>query len=311
MKEATIMNYSLENAKNHQHDYTGANDRRRTIRIHRSGLKRSELEQLDRPSLKFAETKDELEQTFRLVYDVYRKKGLVPQDNEIQMLYNIYSLLPDTTHVIAKSYRDVISNLTEIFDHEYFGLPMDDLYNYELNYLRNKGRKVVELSSLATPREHRWKNIFHYLVQVVYWYALYAEVDDICISINPRHVRYYKSLFPFEEFGPKRHYERVGAPAIGLRVRVKEITEQMKEICDKLNFNNPLYEYFYKMTGYEPHQELPYMEKGDLQIVIHPNRLDAQTVGYFIRLNPQILSDFNQDQIDKLCSIYPGLQVPD
>ena len=302
----TTIDNTISNRKNNT-DYI---EKRRTIRIRRSGLMHQKLEDIEKPSLKFAETKEELEQTFRLVYDVYSKKGFVPCVKENGMLYNIYSLLPDTTHVIAKSYQNVISNLTMMFDHKVFGLPMDELYKGELDDLRSNGRKIVELSALATPREHRWKNIFHYLVQVVYWYALYSDVDDICISINPRHVRYYMYLFPFEKFGSERYYPRVDAPAIGLRAKVQEIIGRMRQICNELGFDTPLYDYFYQMTGYKPARELPYMARNKLQIVVQPNKLDTQSVEYFIQLDPEIVSDLNTDQMEKLLEIYPGLQLP-
>ena len=193
----------LENMPKNQHNkIIPQPDRRRTVRIKRSGLHRTELGDLDRPSLKFAETKEELEQAFSLVYDVYLKKKFIPTPRDHKMLYNMYSRFPDTTHIIAKSYRQVISNLSEIFDSEDFGLPMDAIYRKELDDLRSQGRSLVELSALATPKEHRWKNIFLYLVQVMYWYSVYRGVDDVCITVNARHIRYYMQLFPFEHLGP-------------------------------------------------------------------------------------------------------------
>lgn len=301
----------MENETNHGHDYNEDNDRRRTIRIHRSGLKHSQLEQLDRPSLKFAETKDELEQTFRLIYDVYLKRGIIPHEKKHKMTYNIHYLLPSTTHIIAKSYDTVISNLTEMFDNAYFGLPMDSLYKKEVDVLRKKGRKIVELSGLATPKEHRWKNIFHYLVQVMYWFSLYSDVDDVCVTVNPRHVRYYMYLFPFEQFGQERYYERVGAPAIALRGKVKESREKMQKICDSLGFDTSLKYYFKRMANYEFVQSNSYMEKKKLQIVIKPNKLDEEVVKHFIDLDPNILSGLSKEQIDKLLDYYPDLELGD
>ena len=303
------MNCSLEKETHNDHNDRSYNDRRRTIRIKRSGLKHANLEHLDRPSLKFAETKDELEQSFQLVYNVYKAKGFASY-NENGMIYNIHSLLPSTTHVIAKSYKSVISNLTEMFDNKYFGLPIDQLYKEEMDVLRNEERKIVELTSLATPREHRWKNIFQYLVQIVYWYALYSEVDDICISINPKHVRFYKYLFPFEEFGPKRHYERVGAPAVGLRVRVKEIVGRMQEIRKDLNFETPLDEYFDKFDSNVSQEDISDETTNNLEIAMQ-KRLDYPTVQYFLNLNLEVLSGLNEQQKNKLLEYYPGLQLPD
>lgn len=96
-------------------------DKRRTIRIKRSGLDNCKLGTLDRPAIKFAETKEELEQSFSLVYEIYDKKGFIPESKPHKMLYSIYSLLPQTTHIIAKSYQTVISVFTDCSTHAQFG----------------------------------------------------------------------------------------------------------------------------------------------------------------------------------------------
>ncbi len=52
---------------------------------------------------------------------------------------------------IFRTYLTVISTLTQIFDSELFGLPMDVLYKGELDTLRGQGRNITELSALAPP----------------------------------------------------------------------------------------------------------------------------------------------------------------
>lgn len=284
-------------------------ERRRTVRIKRSGLRRNELKDLDRPAIKFAESKDEMTQAFSLVYQVYRKKKFITEPKPHRMLYSIYSLLPQTTHIIAKSYLTVISNLTEIFDTPEFGLPMDVIYKPELDILRDQGRKIVELGSLATPQEHRWKNIFHYLVQMMYWYSVYCHVDDVCIAINPRHERYYKYLFPFETLGPKRHYPRVDAPAVCLRGLVRESMDQMLKICQDLEFDTPLYSYFYRMTGHKPKGDIPYLNSEIFEDLPIPAKIDSKVIKSFINQDPSIFDNLSSFQKDTLISWYPGLQI--
>lgn len=283
-------------------------ERRRTIRIKRSGLLRNKLDGLDRPAIKFAETKDELEQAFRLVYDVYWKKKYITVAKPHRMLYSIFSLLPTTTHIVAKSYLTVISTLTEIFDTKGFGLPMDVIYKSELDELRAQHRTIVELSALATPREHRWMNIFLYQVQVMYWYSVHMSVDDICIAINPRHVRYYLNLFPFEIFGPERHYPRVDAPAVALRGKVKEAQDDMKKIAQDLDFDTDLKEYFYRMASRDLDGSVVEQKKG-LDIVVQPNRLTTDTVQYFLDQDKELLKELTPRQVHRLKELYPGLEV--
>ncbi len=285
------------------------NERRRTLRIKRSGLLDSELQDMDRPAIKFAETREELVQSFSLVYQVYLQKKFITEPKSHRMLYSIYSLLPETVHIVAKSYLTVISNLTVIFDTPEFGLPMDVIYRPEVDELRSQGKNVVELSSLATPREHCWKNMFHYLVQVMYWYTVYKDIDFVCIAVNPRHVRYYKNLFPFEYMGPTRHYPRVEAPAVALKARVKESMSLMMEICRKLEFDTPFYSYFYRMTGQAPRASVPFLEPSVLEAVSSPMSIDVKDIKYFIQTDPAVLEDLSLEQLQALNAWYAGLGV--
>ncbi|WP_459892172.1 N-acyl amino acid synthase FeeM domain-containing protein [Desulfothermus okinawensis] len=282
-------------------------DRRRTLRIRYSGLKRLGLDDLEKPSIKFAETKDELEQAFALVYQVYSEKKYITDPKEHKLYFSIYSLLPETVHIIAKRYLTVISTLTEIFDTEDFGLPMDVIYKDELDELREKNRNVVELSALATPREYRWKNIFLYQVQVMYWYSLYKGVDDICIAVNPRHVRYYMNLFPFEKLGEEKMYPRVNAPAIGLRGRVEDSIEEMIEIFQALDMETPLDYYFYLMTGSRPIKASSIFRHDLEKVKPRPKQITADTIAYFLEKDPSIKEKLTPRQREKLLSAYKGL----
>ncbi len=282
-------------------------ERRRTLRIKRSGLNKQELQDLDRPALKFAETRDEIEQVFSLVYRIYRQKKFITDPKPHKMLYSVYSLLPETVHIVAKSYLSVISNLTQIFDTPEFGLPMDVIYKPELDALRGRGRKLTELSALATPREHRWKNVFHYLVQVMYWYSIYKGVDDVCIAVNPRHVRYYKSIFPFENLGPVRHYPRVDAPAIALRAKVLESKDLMIRICRDLEFDTPLYSYFNEIAGRAPDSKMAEHLPEEFMTSGTHKGFDTDTVAYFIDRDRLILEGLTPEMKQALNTWYPGL----
>ncbi len=289
--------------------WPGNVERRRTLRIKRSGLLKNDLQDLDRPAIKFAENREELQQSFALVYQVYLQKKFITKPKPHGMLYSIYSLLPQTVHIIAKSYLSVISNLSVIPDTPEFGLPMDVIYRPELDAMRGQSKNIVELSALATPREHRWKNMFHYLVQVMYWYCVYKGVDEVCIAINPRHVRYYKGLFPFQELGPVRHYPRVDAPAIALQAPVLESMQHMLQLCRELEFETPLYSYFYRMTGQAPRNDTPFLEPEALNVVAKPIVNDAETIGHLIQTDPGVLEGLSHKQLQVLNTWYPGLNL--
>jgi hypothetical protein len=185
---------------------------------------------------------------------------------------------------------------------------MDTIYKPELDEHRAQGKHIVELSALATPAKHRWRNIFLYLVQVMYWYSVYAGVDEICIAVNPRHERFYRSLFPFEDLGPKRHYPRVDALAVGLRASVCTSLEHMTRICQDLEFDTPLSSYFQKFDAQKPLEPgLDSSQEDTLQLWVLPNRLSSDVVQHFISLDPTILQGLSPKQQDFLLQVYPGL----
>lgn len=166
---------------------------------------------------KIADSGNELLQAFHLLYQEYRSSGYV-QDKPDKLLFTRHHLLPNTTVFVAKSENTVLSTATLVRDSHHSGLPMDDLYGPELETLRRQNRSLVEVCSLASDRQFFSRSGTHHFVSLVYYYFLYMDVDDVCIMVNPKHVRLYKSLFGFEVFGEEKHYPRVNAPAVALRV---------------------------------------------------------------------------------------------
>lgn len=170
---------------------------------------------------KIADSGNELIQAFHLLYHEYLRAGYVAE-NSSRLLFTKYHLLPTTTVFLAFSEGEALSTATSVRDSGAFGLPMDDIFRIELDELRNQHRRILEISSLASDRNRFSRDRIRHFVTLVYAHSLFQDVDDICIMVNPRHVRLYMKLFGFEIFGEERHYARVNAPAVALRVAVRE-----------------------------------------------------------------------------------------
>ncbi|MBW2568348.1 MAG: hypothetical protein JRD93_18220 [Deltaproteobacteria bacterium] len=277
-------------------------ERRRTVRIKRSALLKNNLQDIDRPAIKFAETTDELEQTFSLAYKEYSKSGYIPEPKPSRLLFSIYNIHPETMVFIAKSYLTVISTLTLIFDSEMFGLPMDVIYREELDALRSQKRKVAELSALVTPKKARWKNIFMHLCQIMYQYSFYKGIDDLCITVNPKHVRFYKSIFLFEDLGPEKHYPKVNAPAVALRLNMNTVEKKLKDAYSAMDFECNLHTYFHKIAGKEKSED-------NSAASIKEKPLDIATARYFLSKDTSILKGLSAAQRKYFESIYRGLEI--
>lgn len=250
---------------------------------------KGKLEGLEKPSLKIAETLDELEQAFKIVYTAYRESDYIKEDHVSGMAFNAHSLLPSTCIFIFKEYLKVISTMTYIADNETFGLPMDGLYKPELDALRKQGRKIAEVGALATPRRRRWSNLVIYLAKAVFNYAHLTDVDDVCIMVNPKHVRFYKEIFLFEEFGEERWYKGVNAPAVALRISMREYDQQMYDAYGQADFDTDLLSFFTKVNNVimDPNIEYP---------VERMRPLNQDALRYFLSMRPEILDGLAPEQ---------------
>lgn len=230
-------------------DFSDTKERRRTIRIRRSALLDAKMDLLDRPSIKIAETLDEYCQAFKVLHDVYLNSGYLPRATQSGMHYNHHHLLPKTCVFIFKTYLEVISTMSYIPDTPMFGVPMDDLYRDKVDELRNAGRKIVEIGSLATIRHKCWHNIMTFLSKAVFMYATHTKADDLCIMVNPKHVRFYESIFLFELLGEERHYAKVDAPAVALRVNMRNIEPDLRNAYANCDFDTDLHNFFVKVNS--------------------------------------------------------------
>lgn len=266
-------------------------ERRRTIRIRRSALTAAKLDDIDRPSIKVAETLDELEQAFRLVYAEYFEQGYVPHPHPKSILYSIYNFLPKTCVFIFQAYREVVSTIAFIPDTPLFGLPMDSLYKDEVDVLRRQGRKVVEIGSLATERSLRGKNVVMYLYKAVINYGLMIGVNDLCLTVNPKHARFYADIMLCEQIGEERHYPSVGAPAVLMRANFDTYAERLTQTYSSNDFETDLAAFFLKLNNSHVDQDIQAFEYERHEL------LDYDAARYFFQQRPDILERLNPEQL--------------
>jgi hypothetical protein len=163
------------------------------------------------------ETED-LEGAFRLVHDNYVRDGhMTPQPSGLRV--GIFNALPSTRVFVAKDGGRVVGTVTLVLDSP-IGLPSDQVYGEELAGLRARGRRLGEATGLSVAPECRGSGagIAARLYRMLALYAArIARLQELVISVSPRHVRFYGSWFPIRQFGPLRPYPRVNnTRAVGL-----------------------------------------------------------------------------------------------
>jgi len=175
--------------------------------------------------IKLAENIEEMEAAFRLIHDKYVSYGYM-EPLESGCRISKYNILPSSYTFIAFRDREIAGTLTVVTDREN-GVPMDELYSRELDDLRIQGRRIGELSGLACAGENRREGYSIVADMFKYAYILSRDIlglTDFCITVNPRHRKYYERMLLFSCFGEIKPCGRVGgAPAVPLRLDLTTI----------------------------------------------------------------------------------------
>jgi hypothetical protein len=165
-----------------------------------------------------------VDQAARLVHDVYVRCGYVrpnPQGRHVTR----FDELAETVKFVACLGETVIATLTLVPDGR-LGLPMESIYHDELQLLRDQGRRLAEVTSLADRRKDpkRGMMVFLGLTRLMIQTARARQIDDLLVAVHPKHVRFYQRVLAFERFGPERAYPMVEYnPAVPLRLDLKDV----------------------------------------------------------------------------------------
>lgn len=165
----------------------------------------------------FARNENEFLQALRLVYDEYCKQGYCPE-NALKLFYGPHTLTEECRVLNYMADGKVVATLSRVVDSDDMGLPMDSLYKDELEPLRKEGRKISECGSFASLQEKPYRMAAVELTQNIILDSIAEKISDICITVNPRHVNFYSKRYGFQVFGPEKHYAKVGAPAVPMRL---------------------------------------------------------------------------------------------
>ncbi len=165
----------------------------------------------------FAKDNRDFEAAFSLVYSRYLASNLIHK-NEKELFYTPYQALSDSRvclgFQILNGKRKVVSTATVVMD-SFLGLPSDSTYKRELDALRDKGRRLAEITCLAAERDFCYRNGLLYVFRLLYRYARKKGATDFVISIHPKHRDFYEKIFLFKPIGPVKYYKNLyDAPAI-------------------------------------------------------------------------------------------------
>ena len=140
----------------------------------------------------------------------------------------------------------VVGTLSLTVDHEN-RMAADDTFEDVLNDVRSQpGIHICELTKFAFSPSAAPMDVLASLFHTIFIFGTQKfSCTDLFIEVNPRHIRFYKTLLGFTSVGDLRSNISVSAPSQLLRLRVSDIATYIAEYAgEKEKTERSLYPYF-------------------------------------------------------------------
>ncbi|MCD6404213.1 MAG: hypothetical protein J7M19_00120 [Planctomycetes bacterium] len=241
----------------------------------------------DSLTFSLAQTTDEILQAYKLVYRNYRRAEYIGT-HPSSMRYNVFNALPQTATVVAKLKDMVVTTASIVFDSP-LGLPLETIYQDEVDALRREGATVCEVTMLADRRRGGIRTIpslLHVFKMILHYVRASGSATDILITVNPSHEVFYTRYLPFDDFGGLRYYPSVNnAPAVARRANVQRLFEEHK--------NHKLYDFFTE-------NPIP------AEIFDAKKTFTAEELREFFVVGRSVLPELPEFAVDYIKTCYPG-----
>jgi len=235
---------NINNKFNCRKAHTVSLQDKRILRLKRTKLTQTPAE--GKYSIKLVKSPEGLREACKLVHDRYLDIGLINRQ-ESGLWITPYQINPDSKAVIAlmRINNKPIATATLVQDSPNLGLPSDKIYPDEINKLRAKNRKIVEITSLAAKPCKEAVNAFLHVFKWLGVYSIVKGYDDMVISVHPKHAPFYEDILLFERIGDLKYYPGLKeAPAYLEWTDLQTLPERMKAAyADLPDFAN-LYKFF-------------------------------------------------------------------
>lgn len=210
-----------------------------------------------RLQLKIADTREELEASFKLLHDAYVQSGFMkPHPSGLRV--TLYHALPATTTLCAKWDGEVVGTMSLIRDSA-FGFPLQTIF--DLSAVRAKEGNIAEVSALAVhPRFRKTGGaILFPLMKFMYEYCTtFFDTRHLVIAVNPNRIEMYESLLFFQRLTANvvdKYDFANGAPAVGAWLDLRYAPETFRAVYSSRPPRKDLYTYFTQLRL--PNIQLP------------------------------------------------------
>ncbi|HEY2893450.1 MAG TPA: long-chain N-acyl amino acid synthase [Pirellulales bacterium] len=172
---------------------------------------------------------------FALVHQAYVRAGL-GEPNSLGLRVTPHQILP-TSQVFVGVINDMVVSTVSLIGDGQLGLPMEKMFNWEVQELRKSGERLAEVSCLADRRQdvRRFLTTFRELTRLMAQFARYEGIGSLLITVNPRHVKFYTHYLGFvpicQRIADCPHVQN--RPAVALRLEFARIDRERPACYDQ------------------------------------------------------------------------------
>ncbi len=257
--------------------------------------------------IKIAETQEEFQQAYHILYDAYVECGYQKKNsNELRIIK--YFALPTTTTIIAKIDDKVIGTMS-LIRRGPMGIPLEK--EFDIANIIGQGKSIVEISSLAIAKESRHQKgpIFLPLCFYIYNYIVnFMQSDYATIAVNPNVSDFYEGLLAFslleKRAVPKYDFAN-GAPAVGLIRKCSSWSDDMYTLFRDTPYHRNLHQ-----LGSETNKEYYQWPDRTYAKAMDP-KLTPALLNYFFNRLSNIFDDMTENEKLTLQSYYSSPEYKD
>ena len=201
----------------------------------------------------------EMCRAFALVQQVYQHHGYT-QPTQCNMRYTAFQLLSGSKTFVAHHNGTLVATGSMVKETG-SGLPSSQVFHEELDVLIRQGRVLAEGTLFASAPNLNSTGVraTQELIRHGFWWCVAEDVDDFCIVVNPKHVRFWERKLGYELLSEEKTCPHVeNHRGVLLRLDIQGILNGTTETTlafDEIALNNPIshteYQDLYNLTTHE------------------------------------------------------------
>jgi len=160
---------------------------------------------------------------------LYIRKGIADDVYPARPYIPPQAFLPGSVMFIATYGEKVVGTLSLYVDSN-LGLPMEDVHPLEVDQMRRRFPRLVEIGSLAIDDKVRSSRLIVVLFNAIYRWCRRCDYDAAVVCVHPSSNRVYRSLLRFEVLGPLGfHSQFKNAPSLPLGVDFRTAADSFRK----------------------------------------------------------------------------------